>query len=138
MDRSRHDNRSDQWRKRTGAKRSRALRWASVPRWLIFVAVAAAGALAAQAAMKHADGLREINLHNLIGPKQPEPIAGVSVIDGDTIEIHGQRIRFNGIDAPESKQYCDDAKASNIPAAGDRLKRSIPSWPPRGRCSARS
>ncbi len=32
-----------------------------------------------------------------------------SVIDGDTIEIHGERIRFNGIDAPESRQLCLDA-----------------------------
>jgi endonuclease YncB( thermonuclease family) len=38
------------------------------------------------------------------------PIIGqASVIDGDTIEIHGKRIRFHGIDAPESRQLCNDA-----------------------------
>jgi endonuclease YncB( thermonuclease family) len=29
-----------------------------------------------------------------------------SVIDGDTLEMHGRRIRLHGIDAPESRQSC--------------------------------
>ncbi|CDX60019.1 hypothetical protein MPL1032_30015 [Mesorhizobium plurifarium] len=65
--------------------------------------------------MQRSDSSPAINLQNLVGPK-PQPITGVgSVIDGDTIEIHGQRIRFNGINAPESRQYCDDAKGFEYP-----------------------
>lgn len=34
-------------------------------------------------------------------------LSGVArVIDGDTIDIHGTRVRLNGIDAPEAKQTC--------------------------------
>ena len=32
-----------------------------------------------------------------------------SVIDGDTLEIHGTRVRTWGIDAPESSQLCRGA-----------------------------
>ena len=40
-------------------------------------------------------------------PATAETITGVSsVIDGDTLEVRGQRIRLHGIDALESHQLC--------------------------------
>ncbi len=43
-----------------------------------------------------------------------EILAGrASVLDGDTIEIRGERIRLFGIEAPESGQTCLDAKGQS-------------------------
>lgn len=45
-------------------------------------------------------------------PAEGEIVGVASVIDGDTLELHGRRIRLDGIDAPESSQSCvrDGAK----------------------------
>ena len=44
-----------------------------------------------------------------VGAAGAETIIGrASVVDGDTIEIRGTRIRLEGIDAPESRQTCRD------------------------------
>ena len=41
-------------------------------------------------------------------PKRPEQISTgqASVIDGDTLELHGMRIRLAVVDAPEARQNC--------------------------------
>jgi endonuclease YncB( thermonuclease family) len=74
-------------------------------------------------------------------------IGRASIFDGDTLEIHGSRIRLSGIDALESTQFCrgDDslpfrcgAKAANdlsafiaqrpvtcVPISSDRYGRSV-------------
>ncbi|MBZ9775190.1 excalibur calcium-binding domain-containing protein [Mesorhizobium sp. CO1-1-8] len=110
MDKYRYDNRSDQWRKRRGAQRARARFLAGVPKRLVFVTLAAMAAYVAQFILQHSEGAPGLHVSDWIGGS-PAPITGVaSVIDGDTIEVHRQRIRFNGIDAPESAQQCDDAK----------------------------
>lgn len=75
---------------------------------LILIAVGIGGLVA--------DGSASFRAHLLtqpeVRPAAGQTIAGrASVIDGDTIEIAGQRIRFNGIDAPESSQSCSDANS---------------------------
>lgn len=55
----------------------------------------------------------------------------VRVIDGDTVAMGSQRIRFYGVDAPESSQVCGQGQSAWRcgAAAGDMLAREIANRP---------
>jgi endonuclease YncB( thermonuclease family) len=48
-------------------------------------------------------------------PPQPVIAGRAWVIDGDTIDVAGTRIRLEGIDAPELEQTCTDSKGASWP-----------------------
>lgn len=58
-------------------------------------------------------------------PSEAPFIAGPArVLDGDTLDIEGQRIRLEGIDAPELTQTCVDAQARAWPC-GRRAQQAL-------------
>jgi len=62
-----------------------------------------------------------------------EPITGSALVtDGDTVVIRGQRIRLEGIDAPETDQICMDSEQRRFACglqARDALRRFIGDGP---------
>lgn len=78
---------------------------------------------------------------NLTDAACAPPIQGTaSVIDGDTIEIRGERIRLDAIDAPESSQLCVDAAGKRYRcgqksafALADMIGRTVVSCEPKDR-----
>ena len=61
-------------------------------------------------------------------PSGATPQFGVAtVIDGDTLEINGERIRIFGVDAPEYAQLCADAQGHQW-ACGKASARELAHW----------
>lgn len=85
---------------------------------LVFGALAVVGVVTGNVSGPQAD--RPIDSNGTASTAQTveaSTIAGerrgrASVTDGDTIEIHGERIRIHGVDAPESAQTCQDAEGA--------------------------
>lgn len=49
------------------------------------------------------------------------------VVDGDTLVIHGVRVRLYGIDAPEHDQPCWNARGARYPC-GQRVTQALAGW----------
>jgi endonuclease YncB( thermonuclease family) len=84
--------------------------------WLVVVAVIAA---IAYGSGKFDDPPPSRTFSEQTGPT----ISGrAKIIDGDSLEVAGARIRLFGIDAPEAHQQCRDARALNYPCGREATR----------------
>jgi endonuclease YncB( thermonuclease family) len=58
---------------------------------------------------------------------RPLPAGHAQVVDGDTLEIAGERIRIFGVDAPEYQQTCTTANGERWPC-GRNAARELARW----------
>jgi succinoglycan biosynthesis protein ExoI len=64
----------------------------------------------------------------LLSTANAQTVSGrASVIDGDTIDIAGERIRLNGVDAPESWQRCRNAQGAEY-QCGKQAAFALDEW----------
>lgn len=69
-----------------------------------------------------------IALMAITAPARAEEFVGrASIIDADTIDIHGERIRILDIDAPESRQSCTDSGGQSW-RCGQKAALALADW----------
>ncbi len=124
--------------RRTGKRRFRRGKRKPSRRFQTFLLPFALLVLAAAAYLSVGNRQRHFGLFDTApqigeGSSGTTVVGRASVIDGDTIQIHGERIRLNGIDAPESSQLCRDGSgksyrcgAKSAAALSDLLEISSP------------
>lgn len=74
----------------------------------ILTKLTTAAAMLTAGSLGYALAGRPVTPHMMTPATQIILVGQASVVDGDTINIRGERIRLNGIDAPESSQWCED------------------------------
>ena len=87
--------------------------------WLLVIAVIAA---IVQGVRHFAPGWLDSRSPRIATRQGPTFTGRAKVIDGDTLEINGERVRLFGIDAPESRQECQDAARLPYPCGHEATR----------------